>query len=80
MSDSVDKKAKLPIRERTQLVFISYRPADSSAAVRWLAESIGRTFGPEHVFIDTEAIRMGDDWPYRIESALASATIVLPVI
>ena len=61
---------------RTPLVFISYRRADSSAAARWLAESIGRTFGAKHVFIDTEGIRSGEDWSDRIDSALASATIV----
>lgn len=62
------------------LVFISYRRADSSAASRWLADSIRRTFGPQRVFIDTESIRMADDWPDRINNALASATILLPVI
>jgi pterin-4a-carbinolamine dehydratase len=65
---------------REALVFISYRRADSSAAARWLAESISRTFGSKHVFIDTESIRMGDAWPDRIDRALAFATIVLPVI
>lgn len=62
------------------LAFISYRRADSSAASRWLATSIARTFGPESVFIDTEAIRMSDDWPSRIEDALEAATLVIPVI
>jgi hypothetical protein len=62
------------------LVFISYRQADSSAAARWLGDSIRRTVGPQHVFIDTDSIRMGDDWPERIDNALASATILIPVI
>jgi hypothetical protein len=62
------------------LVFVSYRRADSSAAARSLADSIRRVFGPQYVFIDTESIRMADDWPDRINSALASATIVLPII
>jgi pterin-4a-carbinolamine dehydratase len=62
------------------LVFISYRRADSSAASRWLAQTIARTFGATRVFIDTESIRMGDDWPARIDRALASATILIPII
>jgi pterin-4a-carbinolamine dehydratase len=65
---------------REALIFISYRRADSSAAARWLAESIGRTFGHSHVFIDTESIRMGDNWPDRIYGALGSATVLIPVI
>ena len=60
--------------------FVSYRRADSSAAARWLANSIALTFGPQSVFIDTEAIRMSDDWAGRIEDALQASTLVLPVI
>jgi pterin-4a-carbinolamine dehydratase len=62
------------------LVFVSYRRADSSAAARWIADSIRRTFGPARVFIDTDSIRMGDTWPDRIDAALRSATVLLPVI
>jgi pterin-4a-carbinolamine dehydratase len=62
------------------LVFISYRRVDSSAASRWLAQTIERTFGSQSVFIDTEAIRSGDEWPERINAALRSATILMPVI
>jgi pterin-4a-carbinolamine dehydratase len=62
------------------LVFVSYRRADSSAAARWIADSIRRTFGVTRVFIDTDSIRMGDAWPDRIDRALQSSTILLPVI
>jgi pterin-4a-carbinolamine dehydratase len=62
------------------LAFVSYRRADSSAASRWLANSIARTFGAHSVFVDTETIRMSDDWAVRIEEALLSSTLVLPVI
>ena len=60
--------------------FISYRRTDSSAASRWLANSITRTFGSQSVFIDTESIRMSDDWPQRIHDALMAATLLIPVI
>jgi pterin-4a-carbinolamine dehydratase len=65
---------------RVPLVFISYRRVDSSAASRWLAQTIARTFGVQSVFIDTESIRMGDAWPDRIDEALQAATILVPVI
>ena len=62
------------------LVFVSYRRQDSSAAARWLAQTIARVFGPQSVFIDTEAIRSGDDWAEQIDRALAAASILIPVI
>jgi pterin-4a-carbinolamine dehydratase len=65
---------------RQPLVFVSYRRQDSSAAARWLAQTIARTFGSQSVFIDTEAIRTGDDWAEQIDQALESASILIPVI
>lgn len=62
------------------LAFISYRRADSSAASRWLANSIARTFGAESVFVDTESIRMSEKWAQRIELALDRSTVLIPVI
>jgi pterin-4a-carbinolamine dehydratase len=66
--------------ERKSLVFISYRRQDSSAASRWLSQTIQRTFGPLSAFMDTESIRMADDWPERIDEALRSATVLVAVI
>lgn len=62
------------------LAFISYRRADSSASARWLAQTLARSFGARSVFIDTDAIRMADDWATRIADALAAATLLIPVI
>lgn len=64
----------------TPFAFISYRRTDSSAAARWLASTIARTFGAEAVFIDTESIRVSDNWAEQINQALAEATLVIPVI
>ena len=61
-------------------VFISYRRHDSSAAARWLFQTIQRTFGISRVFMDTEAIRIGADWPETINKALAAATVLVAVI
>jgi pterin-4a-carbinolamine dehydratase len=60
--------------------FISYRREDSSAAARWIARSISDTFGPDSVFIDTEAIRLGDNWPSRINEALEESDVLIVVI
>lgn len=59
------------------LAFISYRRADSSASARWLAQTLARSFGARSVFIDTDAIRMADDWATRIADALAAATLLI---
>jgi pterin-4a-carbinolamine dehydratase len=66
--------------ERKPFVFISYRRQDSSAAARWLNQSIRSTFGPATVFMDTETIRTGDEWPEKIKQALRSATVLIAVI
>lgn len=60
--------------------FVSYRRTDSAAASRWIARSIGTTFGQQSVFIDTDAIRTGDKWAQRIDAALREATVLIPVI
>lgn len=76
--------AVCPTPEETRLTsplaFISYRRADSSAASRWLAKSIARTYGVQSVFVDTETIRMSDDWAGRIDEALRACTLLIPVI
>jgi pterin-4a-carbinolamine dehydratase len=71
---------ELTLVPRNPLVFISYRRQDSSAAARWLMNTIQRHFGPSSVFMDTEAIRMGDDWGAGIDQALAHATVLVVVI
>lgn len=68
------------MNKQESLAFVTYRRTDSSAAARWLANSIARTFGSQSVFIDTESIRMSDDWPQRIHDALTAATLLIPVI
>jgi pterin-4a-carbinolamine dehydratase len=37
-------------------------------------------FGASAVFIDTDAIRIGDEWPTRIENALQRATVLIATI
>jgi pterin-4a-carbinolamine dehydratase len=73
-------KAKGPSKKGKPFVFISYRRADSSAASRWLFDAIQRTFGPDSVFMDTEAIRVSAEWPKAIHRGLEQATHVIAVI
>ena len=61
-------------------VFISYRRQDSAAAARWMYSSLQRTFGTDAVFMDTESIRMSDDWSEQITRALERATLLIAVI
>jgi pterin-4a-carbinolamine dehydratase len=62
------------------LVFISYRRHDSAGAARWLYSAFQKTFGPETVFMDVEAIRVSDDWAHQIDTALGRATALCVVI
>ena len=62
------------------LVFISYRRIDSAPASRLLSADLRAIFGLGSVFIDTNDIRIGTDWPARIDERLQAASIVLVVI
>ena len=73
-------KRKRPSKKGKQFVFISYRRVDSAAASRWLYDAIQRTFGPDSVFMDTEAIRVSSEWPKAIERGLQRATHLIAVI
>lgn len=66
--------------QEQSLVFVSYRRQDSSAASHWLGETLQAAFGSSSVFIDTDAIRIGDAWPERINSALRAASVLLAII
>jgi pterin-4a-carbinolamine dehydratase len=65
---------------QSKSIFINYRRRDSSAIARWLGETIEQNFGKASVFIDTDAIEMGDEWPDRIDTALKRASALIVVI
>jgi pterin-4a-carbinolamine dehydratase len=67
----------MPVRP---LAFVSYRRDDSREWAALIADSLERHFGRNAVFVDTEAIRAGDDWPNKIKSALEEATLLIPII
>ena len=62
------------------LVFISYRRIDSAPAARLLSGDLRAVFGLGSVFIDTNDIRIGMDWPARIDERLQAASVLLVVI
>ncbi len=61
-------------------VFISYRRADASAHAGRLFDWLGRQFGSSRVFIDTDKIQAGAEFPQTIADNLAQSDIVLALI
>jgi hypothetical protein len=60
--------------------FVSYRRGQSEPAANTLREGLARRFGEEHVFMDTDAIDPGEEWPRRIVDAIESCRAMLVVI
>jgi len=65
---------------QTKSIFVSYRRRDASAIARWLAETIGENFGRASVFIDTDAIEIGEQWPEEIQAALNKSSTLIVII
>lgn len=61
-------------------VFVSYRRQDTGTAARRLAADFATRYGENNVFVDTDSIRVGSDWPKVIDAALASADVIVVVI
>jgi pterin-4a-carbinolamine dehydratase len=62
------------------LAFLSYRRDDSREWAALIADSLLRHFGRDAIFVDTETIRAGDNWPAKIATALDRATVFMPII
>lgn len=61
-------------------VFISYRRDDASANAGRLFDWLGRQFGRGRVFLDTDTIAPGDEFPRVLEERLAASDVLLAVI
>ena len=61
-------------------VFISYRRDDTQGHAGSLARALGQSIGPELVFLDTEDIFGGTDFPSVLRKAVESAHVLLAVI
>jgi CHASE2 domain-containing sensor protein len=60
--------------------FISYRRGQSELAANTLREGMARKFGEESVFMDREAVEPGEQWPQRLQQAIASCRAMLVVV
>ena len=60
--------------------FINYRRDDSSSDAKLIANALADSLSADTVFMDTEAINLGDQWPERIRSALSNAHYVIVVV
>src|ERR1700688_1969488 len=69
-----------PNMESRPLVFVNYRHDDTREWTTLIADWLQRQFGRDAVFVDSDNIRAGDEWPNEIEAALKQATVFLPII
>jgi CHASE2 domain-containing sensor protein len=60
--------------------FISYRRDLSELAANALREALVRKFGEKSVFLDTDEIEYGQQWPERLEQAVAACRALLVLI
>jgi CHASE2 domain-containing sensor protein len=60
--------------------FISYRRDQSSWPARILRDELVRRFGEAQVFMDSDSIDAGQQWPDRLEKAISGASVVLVLI
>jgi hypothetical protein len=61
-------------------IFVSYRRDDAAAYAGRLADRLGALVGVEHVFMDVEDIRPGQNFAEAIDRTLAECATVLVVI
>jgi hypothetical protein len=61
-------------------IFICYRREDSADVTGRIYDRLVDHFGPEHVFMDVEAIRLGYDFRSEIDQTIKVCSIVIIVI
>ena len=65
---------------QNHLVFISYRRDDEGPASRFIKAELDKIFGNEHVFMDLNNIRKGDNWKNIINSSLDQCDCLIVII
>jgi pterin-4a-carbinolamine dehydratase len=60
-------------------IFISYRRADSYEAHR-LTTSLRNEYGENNIFLDSQSITGGEEWPDRIRKSVSTAAVLMVVI
>lgn len=61
-------------------VFISYRRRGSGYLARWIEEDLGQRSESMDVIADTSAIRLGEEFPEAIRTAIEQSDVVLALI
>ena len=61
-------------------MFVSYRTADARYPAAYLADRLGKDFGPDRVFRDADALVPGLPWPDGLDRALADARVLVVLI
>jgi hypothetical protein len=61
-------------------IFISYRREESRWSARSLRDRLCRDFDPKQIFIDIDAIALGEDFVEAIETTVAKCDVLIAVI
>jgi TIR domain len=80
---AADKPAppSAPTLRATQArIFISYRREGEAALAGRIADLLGNQFGPDNVFMDVDAIRLGVDFVKVINEEVAKCDVLLALI
>jgi hypothetical protein len=75
----LDEGAREEEATRTR-IFISYRREDGAAQAGRIADLLGHEFGPDHVFMDVDAIALGVDFVEVINVEVAKCDVLLALI
>src|SRR4029077_4087142 len=61
-------------------IFISYRREESRWSARSLHDRLCRNFDPEQIFMDIDAIALGEDFVKAIETTVAKCDVLIALI
>jgi hypothetical protein len=61
-------------------IFISYRREESRWSARSLHDRLCRDFDPKQIFMDIDAIALGEDFVKAIETTVAKCDVLIAVI
>jgi CHASE2 domain-containing sensor protein len=68
------------LRPAHSAFFISYRREQAGFVANCLKAQLARRFGDASVFMDTQAIDAGEEWPRRVHEAILGCSVMLVLI
>jgi hypothetical protein len=74
------ERAKTEALLKRARIFISYRREGDAALAGRIADRLGNEFGPDHIFMDVDAMRLGFDFVEIINEEVAKCDVLLAVI